>query len=60
MLHAQNKLGIGRLYAIARRGNYRSVRLLDRLGFRYEGPYATPEGEQVELYATLSEGEGLT
>jgi len=60
MSHARNKLAIGRLYAIARRGNDRSVRLLDRLGFRYEGPYATPQGEQVELYATLSEGEGLT
>jgi ribosomal-protein-alanine N-acetyltransferase len=51
MLHAENELGVGRLYAIVKRGNYRSVRLLDRLGFRYEGPLVTRQGEDVELYA---------
>jgi ribosomal-protein-alanine N-acetyltransferase len=61
MLHAQSKLGIERLYAIARRANHRSVRLLERLGFHHEGPYVTPEGEQVELYgSSLTRGKGPT
>jgi hypothetical protein len=25
--------------------------LLDRLGFRYEAPLVTPQGEDLELYA---------
>lgn len=50
LLHARNELGITRLYAIVKPGNARSVRLLDRLGFRYEGPQLTPQGETVELY----------
>jgi len=50
--HARKDLGITRLYAIAKRGNERSLRLLDRLGFRYEGPYRTAQGDEVELYAT--------
>jgi [ribosomal protein S5]-alanine N-acetyltransferase len=52
VLHARNELGITRLYAIAKRGNDRSLRLLGRLGFRYEGPCLTPQGEEVELYIT--------
>ena len=52
MSHAQGRMGIERLYAIVRRGNQRSVRLLERLGFRHEGPCQTPEGKEVELYVT--------
>jgi [ribosomal protein S5]-alanine N-acetyltransferase len=52
--HAETKLGIGRLYAIAKRGNYRSLSLLGRLGFDCEGSYRVPEGEEVELYARAS------
>ncbi len=52
MLHAQARLGIRQLYAIVRRGNQRSVRLLERLGFRREGPCTTPPGVEVELYVT--------
>ena len=52
MSHAKSELGIGRLYAIAKRGNGRSVRLLDRLGFRHEGPFVTPQEVTVELYVT--------
>ena len=52
MAHALGKFGIGGLYAIARRGNDRSVRVLARLGFHHEGPYLTPQGVQAELYAT--------
>jgi RimJ/RimL family protein N-acetyltransferase len=53
--HAQHNLGIGRLYAIARSGNQRSITLLDRLGFRREGPCLTPQGEQLELYAVTNQ-----
>lgn len=50
MWHAQRQLGIRELYAIVRRANHRSVRLLERLGFRHAGPCATPLGAEVELY----------
>jgi RimJ/RimL family protein N-acetyltransferase len=52
MSHAQKRLRIARLYAIVTRSNERSVRLLERLGFRYEGPFVTPQGVEVELYTT--------
>ena len=52
MSHAKNALGVGRLYAIVRRGNDRSIRVLDGLGFRHEGPCPTLQAEDVELYAT--------
>jgi ribosomal-protein-alanine N-acetyltransferase len=52
MVHARGKLGIERLYAIVRRGNERSVRLLGQLGFRRDGPCRIPQGEEVELYLT--------
>lgn len=48
--HAQVELGIERLYAIVKSGNQRSVRLLGQLGFRREGPYQIPHGDEVELY----------
>jgi ribosomal-protein-alanine N-acetyltransferase len=52
MLHAQRQLGIERLYAIVQRGNHRSVRLLERLGFRREEPRSNPQGTEIELYVT--------
>ena len=52
ILHAQGKLGIERLYALVRRGNLRSVRLLERLGFHREGPCPTPQETAVELFIT--------
>jgi len=51
VLHARQKLGIARLYAIVKRGNRRSVRLLGRLGFHSQGPYVAPEGQEIDLYA---------
>ena len=52
-LHAQVELRIERLYAIVKSGNQRSVRLLEQLGFRHEGPYQIPQGDEVELYVWL-------
>jgi len=52
MQHAKSALGIGRLYAIVSPGNRRSVRLLERLGFRREGSCLIPQGDEVELYVT--------
>lgn len=52
MLHAQRKLGIERLYALVQHGNHRSVRLLERLGFRRDGSRSTAQGVEVELYVT--------
>jgi [ribosomal protein S5]-alanine N-acetyltransferase len=54
MVHAEKNLGIGRLYAIVKHGNHRSLRLLGRLGFHYEGPSLVPEGDEVELYGRAS------
>ena len=50
LLHAQDRLGIERLYALVRHGNQRSVRLLERLGFHREGLCPTPQGTEVELF----------
>jgi len=52
MSHSEENLGITRLYAITKPGNHRSVRVLERLGFRYQGPCPVPQGVEVELYAT--------
>lgn len=52
MLHAQGTLGIRQLYAIVKRTNQRSVRLLERLGFRSAGRCPTPQALEVELYVT--------
>lgn len=52
LAHAQRTLGIARLYAIVKRGNQRSERLLGALGFHHQGPCPIPEGTEVELYVT--------
>jgi RimJ/RimL family protein N-acetyltransferase len=51
LMHAEKNLGITRLCAIVKRGNHRSISLLERLGFRHEGPRLLPEGAEIELYA---------
>ena len=50
--HAQRALGIGQLYAIVKRGNQRSERLLGALGFDRQGPCPIPDGTEVDLYVT--------
>jgi RimJ/RimL family protein N-acetyltransferase len=50
--HAQRALGIGRLYAIVKRGNQRSERLLAALGFHRQEPGPIPQGTEVDLYVT--------
>ena len=52
LAHAARDLQIERLYAITKRSNERSIRLLTRLGFRHDGPFVTPQGAEVDLYAT--------
>lgn len=49
MRHAQYTLGIARLYAIVKRGNHRSIRMLERLAFNFERPLPLPE-TGVDLY----------
>ena len=51
LMHAERNLGITRLYAVVKRGNHRSISLLERLGFRHQGPSVLPDGEEIELYA---------
>jgi ribosomal-protein-alanine N-acetyltransferase len=49
--HAESRLGIEQLYAIVNRSNRRSLRLLERLGFRHEGAVLIPPaGEEVERF----------
>lgn len=50
MSHAQGRLGIGQLYAVVRRGNHRSIRLLEGLGFSREERGPVPPDRDVELY----------
>lgn len=49
-LHAQVELRIERLYAIVHRGNQRSLRLLERLGFSRDECNPAPLERDVELY----------
>jgi [ribosomal protein S5]-alanine N-acetyltransferase len=52
--HAEGHLAIAQLYAIVSRSNHRSMRLLERLGFRHEGAVLIPPaGEQVERFVRL-------
>ena len=50
MRHAQEALGIARLYAIVKPGNDRSIGMLERLGFSREGPLPAPSEAGIDLY----------
>lgn len=52
MGHAQSTLGIARLYALVKRGNQRSMKVLGRLGFRRHRSSAIAAGTEIELYLT--------
>ena len=51
MAHVVSAFGIERLCAIVSQDNHRSIRLLERLGFRHAGAVSTPDGARAELYA---------
>jgi ribosomal-protein-alanine N-acetyltransferase len=52
LAHARSTLGLARVYAIVKRGNRRSGKLLGALGFQPLGSCLIPEGTEVELYVT--------
>jgi RimJ/RimL family protein N-acetyltransferase len=48
----RDELGLGRVVAITSPDNQASIRLLERLGFRFEGlRRLTPDGDEVRLFA---------
>lgn len=49
MAHAETTLGLARLVAIVDEANTRSIRLLEKLGFRYERRVRLEEGERELL-----------
>jgi RimJ/RimL family protein N-acetyltransferase len=50
LTHAHRTLGIGKLYAIVKRGNRRSEKLLGALEFSHQGP--CPQAADADLYVT--------
>jgi [ribosomal protein S5]-alanine N-acetyltransferase len=53
MAYAQGQLGLSRLLAIVKPSNAQSIKLVERLGFLYEGIHQPPTGaEELRLYAT--------
>lgn len=52
MSYARTALGLARIVAVLSRDNDRSVKLLEKLGFRAEGTVRLqPDGEELALYA---------
>ncbi len=52
MSYARTVLGLARIVAVLSRDNDRSVKLLEKLGFRAEGTVRLePDGEELALYA---------
>jgi ribosomal-protein-alanine N-acetyltransferase len=52
MAHARETLRLPRVVAILAPDNHRSRRLLEKLGFRFEGPVRLqPDGDELALYA---------
>jgi RimJ/RimL family protein N-acetyltransferase len=49
MRHAREALGLGRVVAITTRDNGRSIRLLEKLGFRFERMIGIG-GEELRLF----------
>jgi len=58
MAHARSDLGIGRLAAITLPRNHASIRLLERIGFRFERMVTLPKDDQENmLFARALSGE---
>jgi len=54
--HAATKFGLRRLIGVVSQGNPGSIRVLEKLGMRFEGMYPMHPGEpEVRLYARLLE-----
>lgn len=52
MLYAKEVIDLARIVAIVSQDNHRSVKLLEKLGFRSEGTFRLqPNGEELDLYA---------
>lgn len=53
MMHGRSALGLRRIVAILSRDNYRSSKLLGRLGFSFEGTVKLhQDDEELDLYAS--------
>lgn len=52
MVYGRSGLGLSKLLAIVKPDNLRSIKLVERLGFRYEGTHHHPTSlEELKLYA---------
>jgi len=53
MAHGRNVLGLGRIVAITAPHNHSSIKVLEKLGFRYEGLTSLSAGDpEVKLFAS--------
>lgn len=55
--YGKSTVGLKRIVAIVSRANHRSIRILERIGLRFERPIRLPgDDEEIALYAWQSEG----
>jgi RimJ/RimL family protein N-acetyltransferase len=52
--HARDVLGLPLLAAVTDPANSRSIALLEKVGFRYAGPYSMPDDDTVLNYYAIS------
>lgn len=52
--YGRDALGLARIVAIVQTGNARSIRLLERLGLRYEAPLRLPDGADGARYGSAA------
>jgi RimJ/RimL family protein N-acetyltransferase len=54
MTYGREVLGLGRIVAITAPGNDASIRVLEKLGMRYERKVRiTKDGEEIDLFASV-------
>jgi RimJ/RimL family protein N-acetyltransferase len=59
--HGINVLGLKRIVAIVSRANHRSIRILEKIGLRFERMVRLPgDGDEIELYGLSRPLEGGT